>query len=175
MHWDRGLSEYCNGDRAKPAWGISGADFHGENKGVELDTFQTVFLVENRGRQEVMQALEQGRIYSVRKAGRFRLSLDQFQVGDAKTGSKAIMGEEIRLHSSPVVEGRLAATDGGHYSVAISIIRGGKPIWSFEGETPLNFKFVDHLKWSGKTFYRLDVSGKAAGQLLSNPIFVVRK
>jgi hypothetical protein len=54
-------------------------------------------------------------------------------------------------------------------------VRGGKPIWSFEGETPLKFQFVDHDHWSGKTFYRLDAGGKAAGQLLSNPIFVVRK
>jgi hypothetical protein len=175
MHWDRVLNEYCEGNRAKPAWGISGADFHGEEKGVDLDTFQTVFLVAKRGRQEILKALERGRIYAVRKAGGFRLSLDQFQVVDAKTEIRATMGEEIRLNSSPVVEGRLAATDGGHYGVAISIIRGGNPIWSFEGETPLDFKFVDHLKWSGKTFYRLDVSGKAAGKLLSNPIFVVRK
>ena len=34
-----------------------------------------------------------------------------------------------------LVEGRLSATDGGHYSVAVSIIRGGKPIWSFDGQT----------------------------------------
>ena len=175
MHWDRVLMDYCSGRRAEPVWGIAGSDFHGEKDGVDLDSFQTVFLVENRGRKEVLTALERGRIYAVSKTAGFRLSLDQFQIKDDETGKRAILGEELRLEHTPVVEGRLSATDGGHYSVAVSIIRGGKPIWSFEGETPLNFQFVDPVQWSGKTFYRLDVSGKAAGKLLSNPIFVVRK
>ena len=175
MHWDRVLMDYCSGRRAEPVWGIAGSDFHGDKDGVGLDSFQTVFLVENRGRKEVLTALERGRIYAVSKTAGFRLSLDQFQIKDDETGKRAILGEELRLEHTPVVEGRLSATDGGHYSVAVSIIRGGKPIWSFEGETPLDFQFVDPVQWSGKTFYRLDVSGKAAGKLLSNPIFVVRK
>ena len=175
MHWDRVLMDYCSGRRAEPVWGIAGSDFHGDKDGVGLDSFQTVFLVQNRGRKEVLTALERGRIYAVSKTAGFRLSLDQFQIKDDETGKRAILGEELRLEHTPVVEGRLSATDGGHYSVAVSIIRGGKPIWSFEGETPLNFQFVDPVQWSGKTFYRLDVSGRAAGHLLSNPIFVVRK
>jgi hypothetical protein len=175
MHWDRVLLDYCSGGRAEPVWGIAGSDFHGEKDGVGLDSFQTVFLVENRGRKEVLTALERGRIYAVRKTAGFRLSLDQFQIKDDETSNRAILGEELRLDRSPVVEGRLSATDGGHYSVAVSIIRGGKPIWSFEGETPLNFQFVDYEPWTGKTFYRLNASGKEAGQLRSNPIFVVRK
>jgi len=175
MHWDRVLMDYCSGRRAEPVWGIAGSDFHGDKDGVGLDSFQTVFLVENRGRKEVLTALERGRIYAVSKTAGFRLSLDQFQIKDDETGKRAILGEELHLKHTPVVEGRLSATDDGHYSVAVSIIRGGKPIWSFEGETPLNFQFVDPVQWSGKTFYRLDVSGRAAGHLLSNPIFVVRK
>ena len=175
MHWDGVLLAYCRGRRAEPVWAIAGSDFHLEQDGVDLDTFQTVFLVENRGREEVLEALERGRIYAVRKAAGFRLSLDQFQIKDDDTGNRAIQGEELRVVRSAVVEGRLSATDGGHYSVAVSIIRNGEPNWFFEGETPLKFQFVDHVGWSGKTYYRLDVSGKAAGQLLSNPIFVVRK
>ena len=175
MQWDRALMQYCSGDRADPVWGIAGSDFHGGENGVSLDTFQTVFLVENRRQKDVLQALEQGRMYAVAKAGGFRLSLDQFQIKDDKTDKRAIVGEELLIDRSPVVAGRLSATDGGHYSVAVSIIRGGKPIWSFEGQTPLDFKFVDPVQWSGKTYYRLDASGKTAGQLLSNPIFVVRK
>jgi hypothetical protein len=175
MHWDRVLMDYCSGHRAEPVWGIAGSDFHAEGDGVDLDTFQTVFLVENRGHQEVLAALERGRIYAVRKTAGFRLSLDQFQIKDDETGNGATLGEELRVGRSPVVEGRLSATDGGHYRVAVSIIRGGKPNWFFEGETPLKFRFVDPVQWSGKTFYRLDVSGKAAGRLLSNPIFVMRE
>ncbi len=175
MHWDRVLSEYCSGIRAHRVWGIAGADYHAGENGVDLDTYQTVFLVENRESKDVLKALERGQFYAVRKAGGFRLVLDQFQIKDVPKGHKAVMGEEIRLDSSPVVEGHLSATDGGHHPVAVLIIRGGKPVWSFDGETPLNFQFVDSEPWTGKTFYRLDAGGKAAGQLLSNPIFVVRK
>ena len=175
MHWDRVLMDYCSGNRPEPVWGIAGSDFHVEGDGVDLDTFQTVFLVENKGREDVLTALQRGRIYAVRKTAGFRLSLDQLQIMDDETGTRATLGEELRVGRSAVVEGRLSATDGGHYSVAVSIIRGGKPNWFFEGETPLKFQLVDPDQWSGKTFYRLDVRGKAAGRLLSNPIFVVRK
>jgi hypothetical protein len=175
MHWDRALMQYCRGDRTDPVWGIAGSDFHGGENGVDLDTFQTVFLVENRRQKDVLQALERGRLYAVSKAAGFRLSLDQFQVKDDESDKRAILGEELQIDRLPVIAGRLSATDGGHYSVAVSIIRGGKPVWSFEGQTPLDFNFTDDDQWSGKTFYRLDVSGKTAGKLLSNPIFVARK
>jgi len=174
-HWDRVLMDYCRGNRAEPVWAIAGSDFHVEQDGIDLDTFQTVFLVENRGRADVLTALERGRIYAVRKTAGFRLSLDQFQIKDDQAVYRATLGEELLVDRPPVVEGRLSATDGGHHRVAVSIIRGGEPIWSFEGETPLNFQFVDHDHWPGKTFYRLDAGGKTAGQLLSNPIFVSRK
>ena len=174
-HWDRVLLQYCMGERAAPVWGIAGSDFKEEKKGNGLDTFQTVFLVKDRNTGNVLEALDRGRMYAVRKTGGFRLSLDQFQISDGATGRNAIMGEELHSDDAPLIEGRLTATDGGHHSVAVAIIRGGSQAWSFEGETPLNFRFVDQVKWSGKTFYRLDVSGKAAGKLLSNPIFVVRE
>ena len=174
-HWDQVLLQYCRGDRAEPVWGIAGSDFKEEKNGNGLDTFLTVFLVENRNAGDVLEALRRGRIYAVRKTARFRLSLDQFEIADEGGGRNAIMGEELRSDSHPVVEGRISATGNGHHSVNVAIIRGGEQIWSFEGETPLQFRFVDHVPWSGKTFYRLDVSAKAAGKLLSNPIFVVRE
>jgi hypothetical protein len=34
---------------------------------------------------------------------------------------------------------------------------------------------VDQDGRIGKSYYRLDVKGKATGHLLSNPIFVIRK
>jgi hypothetical protein len=175
MHWDRALLQYCSGDRAEPVWGIAGSDFHGGENGIDLDTFQTVFLVENRRQKDALQALERGRIYAVLKAAGFRLSLDHFSIKDDETDKRAILGEELITGGSPVVEGRLSATDGGNHSVTVVVIRGGRPVWSFDGQTPLDFKFVDPDPWSGKTFYRLDVSGKGGGKLLSNPIFVVRK
>ena len=158
-----------------PAWGIAGSDFHDDKGGVSLDRYQTVFLVENKRPTDILQALERGRIYAVLKIAGFRLSLDSFQIEDSDTGQPAISGEELAVGGSPVIEGRLSATDGGHHNVTVAVIRGGKAVWSFEGQTPLDFRLVDPDQWSGKTFYRLDVSGKKAGKLFSNPIFVVKK
>ena len=172
MHWDRLLNKYCSGKRTGPVWGISGADFHGEKKEEKLDTFQTIFLVRCKTTEEVIDALSKGRIYAVEKAGEQRLSLDRFQVKDKETGNIAYMGNELNVEGFTIVEGRLSSSSGGLYPVKIALIRGGKLIQSFEGETPLDFSFVDQEGWTEKTFYRLDARGGAVGRLLSNPIFV---
>jgi hypothetical protein len=173
-HWDRFLIDYCNGHRGHPVWAIAGSDFHEEQKGIDLDTFQTTFLVKDKRHQDVMHALARGRMYAVRKSEDMRLSLDQFQIEDKSTGNTVIMGEEMIARGTPVVEGRLSASDGGRHAVTVFIIRGGKQAWSFEGQTPLDFHLLDQNQWSGKTFYSLDVKGKAGRHLLSNPIFVTR-
>ena len=174
-HWDRVLLQFCNGERARPVWGIAGSDFKEEKNGHGMDDFLTVFLVKNRDAGDVLKSLERGRVYAVRKSGEFRLSLNEFRIADEVSRRKAIMGEELRSDGQPIVEGKISATDGGRYGVSVMINRGGVIVWSFEGQTPLKFRFVDHEQWSGKTFYRLDVSGKKAGKLLSNPIFVERE
>ena len=174
MQWDRVLLDYCRGIRRHPVWAIAGADFHDEKNGVDLDTYQTVFLVKSKRYKELMQALEQGRVYAVRKPAAVRLSLDQFQIEDKSTGKTAIMGGEMATIGTPVIAGRLSVSDGSRHAVTVAVIRGGKPAWSFEGQTPLDFHLLDKDQWNGKTFYRLDVKDKAGGHLLSNPIFVAR-
>lgn len=174
MHWDQILTDYCRGRRDQPVWAIAGADFHQEQKGFELDTFQTVFWVNDKRSSDVLQALEQGRLYAVRKSGASRLTLEQFQIMDNSTGNAAIMGEDIKVKGAPIIEGRLSAADRSRHAVTVSIIRGGQQAWTFEGQTPLDFHIVDQDGWHGKTFYRLDVKGKTIGHLLSNPIFVLR-
>ena len=173
-HWDQVLSEYCSDERARPIWGIAGADFHGKSKEEKLDTFQTIFLVRSKTIEEVFEALARGRVYAIEKGVGARLSLDQFQVQDQKGGNSAIMGEELKVHGFPVISIKLSASDSGSYPVKVSLIRRGKPIRSFEGKTPLEFKFMDQDDWGGKTFYRLDALGRGAGRLVSNPIFVVK-
>ena len=174
MHWDQILSAYCKGQRDQPVWAIAGSDFHQEQKGFELDTFQTIFLVKDKRSQDVLQALERGRIYAVKKSKDSRLSLDHFNVMDKRSGNAAIMGEEINVKGTPVLEGRISALDNGRQNVKISIIRDGKPTWTFDGQTPLDFHLLDRDEWSGKKYYRLDVKSQTGGYLLSNPIFVVR-
>lgn len=174
MHWDRALIDYCRGRRDQPVWAIAGADFHDEQKGSELDTFQTIFLAEDNQIDAILGALENGRIYAVHKFNDSRLSLDQFHIEDQHSGHTAIMGSEIKLKGLPIVAGRISTLNEGRQTVKVSIIRNGKLAWTFDGETPLDFHLVDQDAWHGKTYYRLDVKGKTGGSLLSNPIFVTR-
>jgi len=172
-HWDQILSAYCRGDRDRPVWGISGADFHGGGN-EKIDTFQTIFLVRHKTEKAILEALSEGRFYAVLKSST-RLSLDRFQVIDNQTGSTAISGQELDLLGYPLVEGRLSASDGSRRMISVLLSRGGEIMESFKGETPLEFHFVDQDQRAGKTFYRLDVSGRGVGKLLSSPIFVSKK
>ena len=174
MHWDQTLSDYCNGRRSLPVWAIAGADFHEEQKGFDLDTFQTIFLVDKKRTANVLKALEHGRIYAVRMSHNQRLVLDRYQIKDDRTGTSAIMGEELSITGKPVIEGRLSASDGSRQDVKVTIVKDGIISWSFEGQTPLVFNLVDNAELSGKHYYRLDAKGKTGGHLLSNPIFVIR-
>jgi len=173
-HWDQVLLAYCRGDRNRPVWAIAGADFHEESRGLALDTFQTIFLVENKHPRDVIQALAKGRVYAVRKTQGMRLSLDQFRIKYKDGGQTVIAGEEMTATGDPVVEGRISASDNYRCKVAVSVIKGGRIAWSFEGQTPLDFQLLDQDQWHGKTFYRLEVKGSDGGYLLSNPIFVTR-
>lgn len=170
-HWDQVLMEYCKGNRDRPAWGISGADFHG-SRNEKIDEFQTIFLVKHKSKEAILDALSLGRFYAVRKGKNSTLSLDQFKVVDKKTGKTAIAGQNLVLQVACLVEGRLSAADNGHYKVQASLIRSGEIVETFKGQTPLKFHFENQEPKSGKTFYRLDVRSHEAGRLLSNPIFV---
>ena len=174
--WDQILNDYCTGERERPVWGISGADFRsgGSSGGVQLDTFQTIFLVYEKTTQEILNALRNGKFYAVRKGRASRLILDRFDAGDDKGGKLAISGDDLNLSGPPVVRGALSAEDGGRYQFEALLIRSGKTVKTFKGETPFTFEYIDSEKLDGKRFYRLEVKGEALGRLLSNPIFVVR-
>ena len=174
MHWDQVLMDYCRGGRDRPAWAIAGSDFHEEKKGFDLDTFQTIFLIEKARAKNVLQALERGRIYAVRKSKSSRLTLKQFQIKDKSTGRAAIMGEELSVSGKPVIQGRLSDLAGSRQEIEVTIIRDAKVAWTFEGQIPLDFNFVDNTGLNGKSYYRLDAKSKTGGRLLSNPIFVKR-
>jgi len=121
MHWDQILMDYCRGRRDRPVWAIAGSDFHEAKKGFELDTFQTIFLVDVKRSQDVLQALARGRIYAVRKSKDSRLSLDQFTIKDQSSGKAAIMGEEINVKGTPIIEGRISTLDQSRQDLKISI------------------------------------------------------
>jgi len=174
--WDQVLTEYCSGQRATPAWGISCADYHEEGlAGGKLGKYPTIFLVKNRTKKEILEALRKGRIYAhLGSISSPRLILENFSVTDSGTSLKAIMGEEISLKGFPRIDIRISTSglEQGN-SVSVRLIRSGKLLKTFSGKTPLDIFFKDEYREpKKKVYYRLDVKDKKGGSLVSNPVFI---
>ena len=171
--WDMVLSQYCAGNRDMPAWGIGGLDYHGEGEsGIKLQDVKTVFLLKEKTKNAVYEALINGKVYPVRQGEDYRLVLDEFSISGT-SGVKAISGDEIEVQGSPNINIKVSAipplppfatspsppSEGGDKgevkggikgeSVEVQLIRSGEMINKFEGETPLEISFNDeHLPGS---------------------------
>ncbi len=172
--WDQTLVEYCEGKREKPVWIIAEADFHkkrSQGGAVDFDTYQTIFLAENRRQQSILDALASGKIYALRRDGEGKLSIDRFQVGSKGYKVLANMGEKLNTPSEPEIHIRVSASDKETYPIKLLLIRRGRIYRSLEGKTPFQIKVLDEDTWEGISYYRLAVEGPP-GKILSNPIFV---
>ena len=174
--WDKVLIEYCLGQRAKPVWGISSADFHKEGGAEEkLGNFPTLFLVKNKTKKDILDALKKGRMYACRgDADSPRLILENFSISDSKTSQKGGMGEEIFSEGYPRINARISTTDSEEEnSVIVRLIRSGNLLKTVSAETPLSINFKDDFFEPGKKiYYRLDAIDKKGRKLVTNPIFV---
>ncbi len=188
--WDMVLSQYCAGNRDMPAWGIGGLDYHGEGEsGIKLQDVKTIFLLKEKTKNAVYEALINGKVYPVRQGEDYRLILDEFSISgtsgkpapESLNQGKAISGDEIEVQGSPNIFIKVSASDGKNDKVEVQLIRNGEMINKFEGDTPLEISFNDeHLleseqgrfKSGDKIYYRLNIHGKRPNYIVSNPIFV---
>jgi len=174
--WDQVLMEYNTGQRARPAWGISSADFHKEGSaGDKLGNYPTIFLVKNKTKKDILEALKKGRMYAYRgDVDSPRLILEDFSISDPGTLQKGVMGEEIFSKGYPIINVLISATGSEKInSLTVRLIRNGKLLKTFSGETPLNINFKDEFIEHGKKiYYRLDAEDKKGRKIVSNPIFV---
>ncbi len=174
--WDKVLRQYCEGQRARPAWGISSADFHEEGAaGEKLGNFPTVFLVKAVSREDILEAMRKGRMYAYRgDVEKPRWILEEFSVSDSLTMEKAVMGDEIHTRRAPEIHIRLSSSEEERGNpVFIRLVRDGKIVKAFSGETPLAIRWMDESsRPAGKTSYRLDVKDEKGRRLVSNPVFV---
>ncbi|RJQ60347.1 MAG: PHP domain-containing protein [Desulfobacteraceae bacterium] len=176
--WDQVLLEYCEEKRPQPVWAIAEADFHkpkNEGGAVDIDSYQTVFLVRSKGTQAVLDALSSGKIYAVRKGTNARLILNRFQVGSKGYKVLANMGEKLNSVSQPEIHIGVSASDHGEHPVKLTLVRRGKVFKEIEAKTPVEITIQDEEGWEGISYYRLEVDGKTEGEILSNPIFVSRE
>lgn len=175
--WDQILLEYCEGKRERPIWGISTADFHEEgHAGEKLGNFPTVFLVKEKSKKNILDALKKGRMYASRgDVDLPRLKLREFYISDSKSSQRGVMGEEIQIVGTPEIHILLSTDEPGEVNpLKVRLIRDGKLLKEFSGETPLKINFLDEFTKPGrKVYYRLDVRDSRDRIVVSNPIFVI--
>lgn len=174
--WDKVLLEYCSGQRAKPVWGISAADFHKEGAaGARLGRYPTIFLVKDKTKKDILNAIKKGRMYAYcGNVALPRLVLEDFSITDSESSQEGVMGEEIYLKSYPIITIHVSTTgiEKGN-SLTIRLIRSGRLIQTFTGEIPLSIYYQDEFFEPGrKIYYRLDIRDNKGRKLVSNPIFV---
>lgn len=171
--WDRVLTEYCRGIRNRPVWGISTADFHEEGEsGEKMGNFQTVFLLREKSRKRVLEALKNGKMYAYRGDYQQFVRLDEFSASAADSENKGFSGDEIVLKENPRIRISLSGNVASENKIKVRLIRSGDLVGTFEGALPMQIDYEDkYFKPGRKIYYRMDMSGY--GLLVSNPIFVM--
>jgi hypothetical protein len=176
--WDHLLADYLSGLRAAPAWAIGEAAYHEEgHAGKYFGNIQTVFLVDRRDREALMEALRAGRFYALERRREAGLILEQFQVllperPPAEAGDRLSLlpGDEPELRVD------IRAMGGQRLGVQVLLVREGAVVHSVRGDTPIAFRWRDSsLPGGANSYYRLEVRGPSGHQILSNPIFVRRR
>ncbi|MBW1707513.1 MAG: hypothetical protein JRJ86_20510 [Deltaproteobacteria bacterium] len=170
--WDRVLTEYCRGERDRPVWGISTADFHKDaGSGEKLGNFPTIFLVRERTKREILFAMRQGRMYACRGKYPQHMVLDDFSVCSGGCKTRAVSGDEMILTENAKVHVFLLLKKPTKNRVKVRLIRSGEVLEVFEGSLPMEIDYEDRFFKPGKKiYYRIDARG--CGALVSNPIFV---
>ncbi len=169
--WDQALIRYCEGGRKKPVWGLCGLDFHkqGQNSWAYLDRGETVFWVQEKTREEVLDAMRNGRMYAVYQGGDGKIRLNSFSLA-SQDGESTISGGTVDTRGEPL-NLHLAVTfsDAAQVPVKIEIIDSGKTIYTLEGKTPLNAT-QDITPSRAKGYVRAVVRADKY-QIVTNPIF----
>lgn len=170
--WDKVLAEYVRGYRERPAWGIATADYHKEEAaGEKLGNFQTIFLLREKSKKAVLQAMQDGKMYAYRGAYPRSVRLEEFSVSDPAGEKKGFSGDDIVVRGRPRVRIELSVSEPTDQPVRVRLIRSGQVIETFDGRLPLKVDHEDHSAPIGeKHYYRVDMQG--CGILVSNPIFV---
>lgn len=173
--WDATLKQYIENKRKNPPWGIGGNNFHCEGEGgKKLTDVMTIFLVKERTKEAVLHAMKSGKMYALKRTKNFRLSLDEFYVSDQLSKKRSVSGEEILLNNNPTIFLKISTLPEKNEDIKISLIRSGKQIKTFQGQTPLKISYEDNYFREGeKIYYRLKVrSSSSRDYIIANPIFV---
>ncbi len=173
--WDKVLTEYCQGRRQAPIWviGALGLDTEDDlNK--YLQDLRTIFLVPEVNTEEALRALKKGRMYVVRGKDSANFIMDEFTIRDANTDEGVIMGQELRLKTTPQIIIKGHFLDGGKRRCKIRIIKNGQITRTLDGYSPLEIIYSDFEQISEKSYYRIELQADNL-VVVTNPIFVSKK
>ena len=169
--WDYILGKYLSGERSRPPWAVGESGFHGYVSGKRPGNIQTVFLVEEKSEAALLESFRTGRMYALSRTPAYALALREFSVrqGDAE----AVSGGTLSASAEQPLEVRVrvSASDGGEYPIKAVLVRTGEVAQVWAGKTPLDVVHREPFRGAA-SYYRLEVRGPAAHQLLTNPIFV---
>jgi hypothetical protein len=169
--WDQLLLEYAQGRRPQPAWGIGEVGYHGPPK--PLSDALTVFLVSERSRPAILEALKEGRLYALRAPRDGHLVLEEFALGQEGAGGLATMGGELESDRARplLLTIRIGASDGRGEPFTARLIRSGSVLDVLRGRTPFERTLRLDPPGAGKReFFRIEIT--RPHRLLSSPIFV---
>lgn len=170
--WDRVLLAYCNGTRAKPAWGLCGLDFHrqGQNSWSELDRGQTIFWVREKTQAAVLDAMRNGRMYAAFQGGETRIRLDSFLLCRETGTGAAVSGETIQTGGNSLrIRLEISLYDGSSIPVKVDLIDSGEVMATLDARTPVRIS-KSFLGTREKGYVRAMVRAKRY-RIVTNPIF----
>jgi len=173
-YWDQCLTDYCSGKRIKPVWTIGEADYgrEGESGGKRIEEVQTVFLTNELNRNEILECLRKGRVYSMRRTLQYELRLEEFSitVGEKKVSSGEFLST---AEGSPTIHFAVSTNPSVDKKIEAKLIRNGEVIKVVESFTNMRVEYTDEISpGQGMVYYRLDVSTEYPHRLFSNPIFI---
>ena len=163
--WDKVLTEYVHGDRERPVWAIGELDYE---EGDWMGETQTVFMLRELSRKDMLAALREGRIYAVTGSAKVpKPVLEKFQIWDEAGQRWAEMGETATVSRSAKIKIALIIPPGAA-ARNLRLIREGQIVWDMQITGSFSEIIeLDYQQAKGMTYYRLDLDS----QLIANPVF----
>jgi hypothetical protein len=174
--WDRVLLAFLRGERRKPAFVVTGIDYHGTDLGdawSALDGGRTVLLLDERTVDAVRAALRGGHGYATFMGLPQKFRLDAFEV-TVPGGATGSHGDMIR-GDGPVRVRIVMAWEGSPPPdpppFELRLILDGRVVSRRVEHLPVEI-VEEHDPAPGKHYFRLLASAGRLNRVVSNPVFV---
>ncbi|MFC1590738.1 PHP domain-containing protein [Candidatus Omnitrophota bacterium] len=168
--WDAILTGYCEGRRKEPVWAIGETDYEGK-RSESIDHVKNVFLVTEKSRSAVLDALKNGRFYVVVPSRECELILDDFSLREISGSGKAAMGATISGADKVALSVSVSSDKDTGKPARIMLVKDGEIYKIYNERLPFTVELEEAAPQSGRTaYYRIDASCQGS-RLISNPIF----